>query len=38
MHIGMHGSQVITFKGGHIFFVMSERQQFLDATAEFMES
>jgi 3-oxoadipate enol-lactonase len=38
MHIAIHGSQVITFKGGHIFFVMSERQQFLDATAEFMES
>ena len=37
MHAGIHGSKMITFKGSHIFFFMSERQQFLDAIAEFKE-
>jgi 3-oxoadipate enol-lactonase len=38
MHAGIRGSQMMTFKGGHIFFLISERQQFLDATAEFLGS
>jgi len=36
MHAGIHGSKMITFEGGHLFFFMSERQQFLDAIAEFL--
>lgn len=38
LHNGIQGSQMRTFKGGHIFFLINERQQFLDATAEFLES
>jgi 3-oxoadipate enol-lactonase len=38
MHANIHGSQMMTFKGGHIFFLISERQQFLDATADFLGS
>lgn len=38
MHASIPGSQMITFKGGHIFFLISEHQQFLDATAEFLGS
>lgn len=37
MHAGIRGSRMITFQGGHIFFLFSERQRFLDAIAEFME-
>jgi 3-oxoadipate enol-lactonase len=36
MHAGIHGSKMVTFAGGHIFFFMSERQQFLDAITEFL--
>ena len=36
MHIGIQGSKMLTFAGGHLFFLMKERQQFLDATAEFV--
>lgn len=36
MHAGIRGSQIFTFKGGHIFFFMGERQRFLDTTAEFI--
>ena len=35
MHAGIRGSQMLTFKGGHIFFLMRERKQFLEAVAEF---
>lgn len=38
MHAGIRGSQMIAFKGWHIFFLTSERQQFLEATAEFLGS
>ena len=36
MHSNIRESRMITFKGGHVFFLMGERQQFLDATTEFM--
>ena len=36
MHTGIQGSQMLTFAGGHIFFLTKERQQFLDAIAEFV--
>ncbi|MFL5656084.1 MAG: alpha/beta fold hydrolase [Ktedonobacteraceae bacterium] len=36
MHTGIKGSKMLTFSGGHIFFFMKERQQFLDAIAEFV--
>jgi 3-oxoadipate enol-lactonase len=38
MHAGIQGSRLLPFKGGHLFFLFGERQQFLDATAEFMEN
>jgi len=38
MHAGIRGSQLMTFQGGHLFFLLSERQKFLDATAEFLGS
>jgi pimeloyl-ACP methyl ester carboxylesterase len=33
---GLRGSKILTFEGGHIFFFMKERQQFLNAIAEFL--
>ncbi len=36
MHTGIKGSKMLTFVGGHLFFFMKERQQFLDAIAEFV--
>jgi 3-oxoadipate enol-lactonase len=36
MHTGIQGSKMLTFAGGHLFFLMKERQQFLDAIAEFV--
>lgn len=36
MHTGIKGSKMLTFAGGHLFFLMKERQQFLDAIAEFV--
>lgn len=36
MHTGIPGAQMLPFNGGHIFFFTSGRQQFLDATAEFL--
>lgn len=36
MHTGIKGSKMLTFAGGHVFFFMKERQQFLDAIAEFV--
>jgi pimeloyl-ACP methyl ester carboxylesterase len=37
MHTGIKDSKMLTFKDGHIFFLMKERQQFLDAIAEFVQ-
>jgi 3-oxoadipate enol-lactonase len=36
MHTGIQGSKMLSFAGGHLFFLMKERQQFLDAIAEFV--
>lgn len=36
MHAGIKGSNMIPFEGGHIFFFLRERQQFLDAVANFL--
>jgi 3-oxoadipate enol-lactonase len=38
MHAGIQGSQMMTFQGGHIFFLTGGRQQFLDATIDFLEA
>ncbi len=35
MHVGIRGSKILTFASGHLFFLMRERQQFLDAVAEY---
>ena len=35
-HAGIKGSKMLTFAGGHLFFLMKERQQFLDAVAEYV--
>ena len=37
MHTGIKGSKMLTFEGGHLFFLMKERQQFLDTVAEFVK-
>ena len=37
MHTGIKGSKMLTFAGGHLFFFMKERQQFLDAIAEYVK-
>ena len=37
MHLGIQGSEMLTFEGGHLFSIMKERQQFLDAVAKFLE-
>ena len=37
MHTGTKGSKMLAFAGGHVFFFMKERQQFLDAIAEFVK-
>ena len=37
MHAGIEGSKMLTFAGGHIYFLMRERQQFLDAIVEFLQ-
>lgn len=37
MHTGIKGSKMLAFAGGHLFFLMKERQQFLDAIAEFVK-
>jgi 3-oxoadipate enol-lactonase len=36
MHAGIQGSKLLTFEGGHLFFLMRERQQFLDAVEAFV--
>ena len=33
---GIHGSKLAPFAGGHLFFLLRERQRFLDATADFL--
>ena len=38
MHAGIQGSRLLPFQGEHLFFLFGERQQFLDAAAEFMEN
>jgi pimeloyl-ACP methyl ester carboxylesterase len=37
MHTGIKDSKMLAFEGGHLFFIMRERQQFLDAVAEFVQ-
>jgi 3-oxoadipate enol-lactonase len=36
LHTGIQGSKILTFAGGHLFFLIRERQQFLDAVAAFV--
>jgi len=38
MHRGIAGSKMVTFNGGHIFFVMRERPRFLQCVAAAMSS
>jgi pimeloyl-ACP methyl ester carboxylesterase len=37
MHKGIEGSKLLAFTGGHLFFLMKERQQFFDTVAEFVK-
>jgi pimeloyl-ACP methyl ester carboxylesterase len=37
MHTGIQGSNMLTFAGGHLFFLMKERQRFLEAVTEFVK-
>ena len=37
MHTGTKDSKMLAFEGGHLFFIMRERQQFLDAVAKFVQ-
>jgi hypothetical protein len=37
LHTGIKDSKMLAFEGGHLFFLMGERQQFLDAVAEFVQ-
>ena len=36
MRRGIAGSQLVTFRGGHLFFVVRERSWFLDSLATAM--
>jgi pimeloyl-ACP methyl ester carboxylesterase len=36
MHAGIQGSQLLPFRGGHLFFLIGERQPFLTATTTFL--
>ena len=36
MHAGIPGSQIEIFRGGHMFFLFSERQQFLNQASRFL--
>jgi 3-oxoadipate enol-lactonase len=37
MHSSIEDSKMLTFEGGHIFFLIKERQKFLDMIAEFVQ-
>jgi pimeloyl-ACP methyl ester carboxylesterase len=37
LHAGIKGSKMLACEGGHIFFLMKERQRFLDTVAEFVQ-
>jgi pimeloyl-ACP methyl ester carboxylesterase len=36
LHRGIPGSRLLTFKGGHLFFLIRERQRFVHAVADFV--
>lgn len=36
MRAGIQGSKIIPYNGGHLFFFLRERQQFLEAIAQFL--
>ena len=38
LHAGIKGSKLFMFKGGHMFFMLRERQQFLDTMAACLEA
>jgi pimeloyl-ACP methyl ester carboxylesterase len=38
MHRLIGGSQMVTFSGGHLFFLLRERQQFLEAVTRFLDT
>ncbi len=38
MHTGIPGSRIEFFRGGHMFFLFAERQQFLDQASRFLAS
>jgi hypothetical protein len=38
MQAGIAGSKIVTFRGGHLFFIMGERKRFLEAITEFLVS
>jgi len=36
MHTGIRGSRIEFFRGGHMFFLFTERQQFLGQASRFL--
>jgi len=38
LHAGIAGSQLVTFKGGHVFFLFPERKRFLEESLRFLAS
>lgn len=38
MHAGIPGAQMLPFRGGHLFFLIRERQSFLETVAAFLGS
>jgi hypothetical protein len=38
MHGLILGSQMVSFSGGHLFFLMRERQPFLEAVTRFLDA
>ena len=38
LHAGMEGSKLFKFKGGHMFFMLRERKQFLDTWPSCLEA
>ena len=37
MHSGIKGSQMLTFPGGHLFFIVRQKQ-FIEAITDFLDS
>jgi pimeloyl-ACP methyl ester carboxylesterase len=38
LHRGIRGAMLVTFNGGHLFFLIRERQRFLNTVEDFVAS